>query len=214
MKFATTALLLGCSALAYEFAVQSDLFHNLESHLPNVADARQLTRMFDRLAFRWPIESMPAVDSTIHYSTAPRIQLSRSEALALIDIAAAKHRVAASFVKSIIAAESNFDPNAVSPRGAIGLMQLMPDTARMFNADPSVPAQNIDAGTHYLRVLMTRYQKSKNSMKRVIAAYNAGPGNVDRYRGVPPFKETRVYVSRVLGFLHRFEFQAKRTARG
>lgn len=124
---------------------------------------------------------------------------------ALIRAAAKKHRVPAAFVKSIVAAESNFDCDAISSSGAIGLMQLMPETAKQFGADPTIPEQNIDAGTRYLRVLMDKYQKHRNSMTRVIAAYNAGPGMVDRYKGVPPFRETRGYVVRVMKFLRHFQ---------
>ena len=124
---------------------------------------------------------------------------------ALIRAAANKHRVPAAFVKSIVAAESNFDCDAVSPKGAIGLMQLMPATAEQYGADPSIPEQNVDAGTRYLRVLMDKYSKNRNSLRRVIAAYNAGPGSVDHYRGVPPFRETRAYVARVLSLLRRYE---------
>jgi soluble lytic murein transglycosylase-like protein len=124
---------------------------------------------------------------------------------ALIKAAALKHQVPAAFVKSIVAAESNFDADAVSPKGAIGLMQLMPETAKDYGADPTIPEQNIDAGTRYLRVLMDKYRKYRDSLRRVIAAYNAGPGVVDRYRGVPPYRETRGYVSRVLAYLRQFE---------
>jgi soluble lytic murein transglycosylase-like protein len=84
-------------------------------------------------------------------------------------------------------------------------MQLMPATAQEYGADPNVPEQNVDAGTQYLRVLMDRYSKHRNSLKRVIAAYNAGPGRVDHYRGVPPFRETRAYVARVLRLLRHYE---------
>ena len=124
---------------------------------------------------------------------------------ALISAAAKKHRVPAAFIKSIVAAESNFNCDAISRKGAIGLMQLMPRTAEEYGADPMIPEQNVDAGTRYLRVLMDRYSRHSNSLKRVIAAYNAGPGMVDRYRGVPPFRETRTYVGRVLTFLSRYE---------
>jgi soluble lytic murein transglycosylase-like protein len=136
---------------------------------------------------------------------APSIPLlTKAETLLLIAEAAIKHRVPAAFVTSIVAAESNFDCAAISPRGAVGLMQLMPETARQFGANPAVPAENIDAGTQYLGWLMKRYEKRRDSIKHVIAAYNAGPGMVDRYRGVPPFRETRAYVTRVLGFLKQF----------
>jgi len=104
-----------------------------------------------------------------------------------------------------VAAESNFNCDAISPKGAIGLMQLMPATAEEYGADPNIPEQNIDAGTQYLRVLMDKYSRHRNSLARVIAAYNAGPGSVDRYRGVPPFRETRAYVARVLKLLRHYE---------
>lgn len=124
---------------------------------------------------------------------------------ALILAAAKKHRVPAAFVRSIVAAESNFNCDAVSPKGAIGLMQLMPATAREYGIDPNIPEQNVEAGTQYLRALMDKYGVNRNSLKRVIAAYNAGPGRVDHYRGVPPFRETRHYVLRVLSLLRRYE---------
>jgi soluble lytic murein transglycosylase-like protein len=132
-------------------------------------------------------------------------KLSAEDAGQMIRAAAVKHNVPAAFVKSIVAAESNFNPAAVSSKGAIGLMQLMPDVAQQFGVDPTVPAQNIDGGTHYLSVLMKRYQKSRNWLRRTIAAYNAGPGMVDKYRGVPPFRETRTYVARVLSFMKLYQ---------
>jgi soluble lytic murein transglycosylase-like protein len=132
--------------------------------------------------------------------------LPKSETLGLIAAAATRHNVPAVFIQSIVAAESNFDCTVVSPKGAIGLMQLMPETAEQFGADPTVPAQNIDAGTRYLRWLMDRY---RNSKKHVAAAYNAGPAMVDRYHGIPPFKETRTYVSRVMNYLRQFEGSRK-----
>ena len=124
---------------------------------------------------------------------------------ALIRAAAQKHNVQAAFVESIVAAESNFDCDAISPKGAIGLMQLMPATASEYGVDPTVPAQNIDGGTHYLKFLLDKYRRYHNGLKRAIAAYNAGPAVVDRYRGVPPYRETRQYVARVLRFLEQFQ---------
>ena len=103
---------------------------------------------------------------------------------ALIHAAAARHKVPVAIVKSIVAVESNFDCDAVSSRGAIGLMQLMPATAQEYGADPTIPEQNIDAGTRYIKVLMKRYAKCRNWLHRVIAAYNAGPAVVDMAFGV------------------------------
>ena len=136
---------------------------------------------------------------------APMPRFSAADARTIIRAAAAKHKVPAAFVKSIVAAESNFDPAAISPKGAIGLMQLMPETALEYGVDPTVPEQNIDGGTRYLGVLIKRYQKSRDWLRRTIAAYNAGPGMVDKYRGVPPFRETRHYVARVLALLKQYE---------
>jgi soluble lytic murein transglycosylase-like protein len=120
------------------------------------------------------------------------------ELQALIHAAARKHRVPVEFVKSIVAAESNFNSNAVSAKGAIGPMQLMPATAREWGGDPAIVEQNIDAGTRYLGFLMNHYRKSRKPLAYVIAAYNAGPGAVDKYGGVPPFPETQAYVRNIM----------------
>lgn len=138
-----------------------------------------------------------------------RLAAPAAPALHLLDVVrvtARKHGVAATLVKSIIKAESAFRSNAVSPKGAIGLMQLMPDTAQEYGAiNPHVPEQNIDAGTKYLGWLLKRYENRKNTLSLAIAAYNAGPGNVDKYRGIPPFAETRTYVKRVMNYQRELE---------
>jgi soluble lytic murein transglycosylase-like protein len=163
------------------------------------ADLRNLGRELPILCFRIRESAPPPAPRLVSEMKKP------VDTRALISEAAKKHRVPAAFVKSIVAAESNFNCDAISSKGAIGLMQLMPQTAEEYGADPRIPEQNVDAGTRYLRVLMDRYSRRSNSLKRVIAAYNAGPGTVDRYRGVPPFRETRAYVVRVLSFLRRYE---------
>src|SRR5579863_874381 len=123
----------------------------------------------------------------------------------VIRAASHKYQVPSAFIKSIIAAESAFSENAVSAKGAIGLMQLMPETARQLGADPSIPEQNVDAGANYLSSLLRHYANKKHQLRDTIAAYNAGPGTVARYKGVPPFRETRAYVSRVLGFFAKYQ---------
>jgi soluble lytic murein transglycosylase-like protein len=113
----------------------------------------------------------------------------------LVDAAARKNGLPPKFVHSVVAAESGYRPDAVSPKGAIGLMQLMPATAAGYGADPHDPAQNVEAGSAYLRELLVKYD---GVARRALAAYNAGPGAVDRYNGVPPYAETQTYVERVL----------------
>jgi soluble lytic murein transglycosylase-like protein len=112
--------------------------------------------------------------------------------------AAKKYSLPDSFVRSVMKAESGFQPNALSPKGAIGLMQLMPDTARELGVDPRDPHQNADGGAQYLRELLARYESDPDQVLLALAAYNAGPGAVDRYHGVPPYRETREYILRVL----------------
>lgn len=101
-------------------------------------------------------------------------------------------------VHSIARAESNYREDAVSPKGAIGLMQLMPKTAADLNADPRDPQQNAEAGAQYLRDLLAKYENDPHQVSKAVAAYNAGPAAVDKYNGVPPYPETVQYVNRVL----------------
>jgi hypothetical protein len=207
MKFALIALFLCCTAVIYGFAVESE---SSPSEPPSVALLPQIGSTLERLwlglsfhhADPAPASSSNDVKASETVPSTPL--LTKAETLLLIAEAAIKHRVPAAFVTSIVAAESNFDCAAISRTGAVGLMQLMPETAKQFGANPAIPAENIDAGTRYLSWLMKRYEKRRDSIKHVIAAYNAGPAMVDRYRGVPPFRETRAYVARVLGFLKQF----------
>jgi soluble lytic murein transglycosylase-like protein len=208
MKLTIIALLVGCTAVACAFAVQSEFFH--VQALGQLPLTPSKTSGVFNLFPQAPAPAPPAPGGESGTVAPSGTLLSKAETLILISGAAARHGVPAEFVASIVAAESNFDCSAVSPRGAVGLMQLMPETARQFGADPAVPAQNIDAGTRYLRWLIERYQSRRNAIKHVIAAYNAGPGMVDRYRGVPPFRETRNYVARVLNFLKQFSPSGKR----
>ena len=116
----------------------------------------------------------------------------------LIDIihaAAARHGVDEKLITSVIAAESNFNPRAVSRKQAQGLMQLLPATSARFSVkDAFDPAQNIEAGTRYLKQLIERY---RGNLVLALAAYNAGPEVVAKYGGVPPIAETRAYIRRV-----------------
>jgi soluble lytic murein transglycosylase-like protein len=114
---------------------------------------------------------------------------------------AARHGVRADLVAAVIEAESDFNPRAVSRRGARGLMQLMPKTAKRLGvADPFDPKENIEAGVKHLRAMMDRFD---NNIPLALAAYNAGEVAVIKYRGVPPYRETRAYVKRIMKKLDR-----------
>lgn len=117
---------------------------------------------------------------------------------ALIAQVAEESGVPAELVRAVIWAESGFRRDAVSPQGAIGLMQLMPGTAAELGVDPEVPAENLRGGTRYLRQLLDRFAANEDQLVRALAAYNAGPGRVDAHRGPPPFPETVNYVRRVV----------------
>jgi hypothetical protein len=118
---------------------------------------------------------------------------------ALIREIAGAQEVDPRLVEAMVKVESNYDPYAVSRRGAMGLMQLMPATARRFQVGNTFdPAQNLEGGTRYIKELLDRY----GEVRLALAAYNAGEEAVDRYRGIPPFRETREYVLRILGLLN------------
>ena len=119
----------------------------------------------------------------------------------LILAAARKHKVNPALVAAVIRAESAFQPRALSPKGARGLMQLMPATAKRYGVRTSElfqPARNIEAGVRYLAFLAEKFE---GDLPKILAGYNAGEGSVDRYGGVPPYRETQGYVRRILGYL-------------
>jgi soluble lytic murein transglycosylase-like protein len=124
----------------------------------------------------------------------------------LVNAASERHLVDADLIASVIHAESNFDPRARSPKGAQGLMQLMPGTAAHLGVqDAYQPEANVDAGSRYLRELLLRYH---GDVVKALAAYNAGPERVEQYRGVPPYRETHAYVARVVRDFNRKKLNA------
>jgi len=140
----------------------------------------------------------------------PPVQVPAKVAAAVVDVnrpltpqelvtrAAERAGLPPEFVHSIARAESGYRTNAISPKGAIGLMQLMPGTAAGLNVDPYDPAQNADGGAMYLRDLLLKYENDPHQVSKAVAAYNAGPAAVDKYKGIPPYRETIQYVNRVL----------------
>lgn len=126
----------------------------------------------------------------------------------VISAASDKHQIDPDLITSVIHAESAFDPKARSPKGAQGLMQLMPGTAsRLGVTNAYDPSANVDGGTQYLRELLLKYN---GDIIKALAAYNAGPGRVQQYHGVPPYHETRAYVARIVREFNQKKLAAKK----
>jgi Transglycosylase SLT domain len=140
-----------------------------------------------------PAPPEPAVVEPV----APPIALpeTQNDPKTMVRDAAKRSGLPPEFVESVAQVESGFRPEAVSPKGALGVMQLMPETAKTLGADPRDTAQNIDAGTRLLRELLLKYN---GDVVKALAAYNAGQGAVDKYQGMPPYNETRWYVNKVI----------------
>jgi soluble lytic murein transglycosylase-like protein len=148
-----------------------------------------------------PVEAAPA-------PVQPAIQLSaKSQTLTeIVRDASDKHLIDEDLIQSIIRAESSFNPKAVSHKGAQGLMQLMPATARSLGVTNSFDSrENVDAGTRYLHELLVKFNFD---LIKALAAYNAGPDRVQQYKGVPPYYETRAYVARIIKDFNRKKLAA------
>lgn len=142
-----------------------------------------------------------SVDVLPDPAPAPAVKLTKADMNEMLASAGEQHNIDADLLASIVKAESGGQARAVSRAGAQGLMQLMPGTAReMGVSDSFEPRQNINGGTQYLDALLTRYH---DSIALAVAAYNAGPAAVDRYHGVPPYRETQAYVARVIREFNR-----------
>ena len=124
----------------------------------------------------------------------------------LVQEAAERHGIPPAFLHSVAQTESAYQANAVSPKGAIGIMQLMPGTAAELKADPHNPAENVEAGARHLAALLEKYE---GSSAKALAAYNAGEGAVAKYGGVPPYSETQLYVRKVIDNYKRLSGQAQ-----
>jgi len=179
------------------------------AHLTARSLAALLLAILPAAAGAGEIRASRAADGTLVLTNegAPRSTVARApvrrqparELAPVIDRYARARGLDPVLVQAVIQAESAYDAGAVSQKGAIGLMQLMPETARELGVDPWDPEQNVRGGTLYLRRLIDSFE---GDLQLALAGYNAGPGAVKRYGGIPPYSETTSYVSRVLGLYH------------
>lgn len=149
------------------------------------------------------IENFKKYFPTYQYRAYPPLAVlaNQKEYEAHIQLTCKAYGLDCNLVKAVIRAESGFNPRAISPKGAMGLMQLMPGTSRdMGVSNPFDPWQNIEGGVKYLRLMMDRFS---NNLHFALAAYNAGPEAVEKYNGIPPYDETQIYVKRVIDIYKR-----------
>jgi soluble lytic murein transglycosylase-like protein len=190
-----------------EYAILSTGFKiHAESH---VVEGDRVKLSTDKGVIELPVTLVSSFEMEEYTAPPPSVPIAPAEAAQATPAAprntrdlvteAAQHAgLPPAFVHSIVKAESAYQTNAVSPKGAIGLMQLMPTTAAALHANPYDVKQNVEAGVAYLRELLIKYQNDANQVAKAIAAYNAGPGAVDKYNGVPPYRETVNYVNQVV----------------
>jgi soluble lytic murein transglycosylase-like protein len=196
------AILLTTPAMAGEYAVFSS---GLRIHIDRHEASSEVIRLYTKDGFaEVPANSVTSFEADDYVAPPPVPTPAPAPATppptppdtkTMVRDAAARYALPQSFVESVAKVESAMKPEAISPKGAIGVMQLMPETARALSADPTDPEQNIDAGTHLLRDLLLKYD---GDVVKALAAYNAGTGAVDKYQGLPPYSETQNYVDKVI----------------
>ena len=223
MKLVLSFLVATLAASAGEYAVLSNGFRiHADSHVTE-GDMVQLTTSqgviqipvsqiasFEKEEYTPPSPApveppKPAVAAKTPEKLTPQEMVTRAAVLAGLP---------PEIVRSIAKAESAFQTNALSPKGAIGLMQLMPGIAAELNVNPYDPAENAEGGARYLRDLLLKYENDPHQVSKAIAAYNAGPGAVDKYHGIPPYRETVQYVQRVLLQYEKEQQQQKKKTTG
>jgi len=186
-----------CMILLSAYSVRADIYrYEDDEGIVHFTDA-PTDRRFK--IFMRDLKKDRLLRTKLHYSSS----VNPAEYDQIISSCAAKYGVSPSLIKAVIHAESGYNPNAVSNKGASGLMQLMPGTARSLKVSNSLdPKDNVEGGVKYLRFLLDTFH---GDVSLAVAAYNAGLNKVAKYGGIPPYNETRTYVNRVLSYMQSYQ---------
>ncbi len=168
----------------------NNVFQTISRLKGEIDQLKSLPRQFAR-SFS---SSVPGPGEDFSASLSGKLSPGERSVDGMIAAASEQEGVEEALIRAVIDVESGFDPEAVSPRGARGLMQLMPGTAEQLGVDPDIPEQNIIGGSRYLHQMLERF----GGLEEALAAYNAGPRTVETYQGIPPFSETQNYVKQVV----------------
>ena len=205
MRFVALLFSFVCASFGAELAVLSNGFslrvdrHERQGNEIVLYTANGVTRLPLGSVVEFEAIAAPVEVPVVAVVVSPTVAVVPATPTQLVERAAEKHGLPVDFVKLVARAESAFDPKALSPKGAIGLMQLMPQTAAALNVDPHDAEQNAEAGARLLKDLLLQYQHQPDQLRRALAAYNAGPAAVAKYNGVPPYRETQLYVEKIVG---------------